>query len=172
MIFRKALGWRRGTASSIHPHKLGAVFVTVAMAYVAPAIAGAQGQLQICKRDRAEDYAEAEYWHREVVIPMGTAFSDVGTIESGDRWAKLRIFTLEPSRASGKTRSVVVRAEIGGPQDWVRKHEGPVVETVSPNDRRSLEVLVPARASDPLPSRMWPWADVPSVVATVARPFK
>jgi hypothetical protein len=126
------------------------------------------GILRICK-EAAEEYGPEQqaWWRKEVLIPAGTVFSDVGTIEPGNPWIKLRVYTLASVRIVGKARCITVGAKIGGPQDWGGVHTGEVRGMVLPSDNRLLEVLGPLDRRSAPPKSMYPWASVPPVSATV-----
>lgn len=140
----------------------------VAASIVALAAPASGGTLQICKKDSQEDWG-IDLWKREIVIPAGAVFGDVGPI--GDvtgAWLKLRIMTLTPLRLKGADRCGKVEAVISGAnEDWGRKHEGAVVDRVRPADKRLLEIVRVSDASTPTPRTMFPWASVVPVEATV-----
>ena len=132
---------------------------------------GAQGMIEICKKDTPEDY-EPGFWNREVVVPVGAVFGDVCAIDdpSGD-WIRLRVITLAVGRIADRQRCVRVPAKISTREDWGRKHVGPVIEVIVPQAKRLLEIVRWGDGPAP-PSKLAPWADVPIVEAVVATEFK
>lgn len=132
------------------------------------------GSILVCKVGTPDEY-DVAMWQREVVVPTGMLFGDVGTIDDpATEWLRLRIETLAPARLSGSTRCVTVPGRLWlRDDDYGRKHVGSVVTRIGPEARRLLEVVKMADPAAPVPDRMGPWAiDLMTVEATIASAFR
>lgn len=135
--------------------------------------AASSGSVRICKKDTPQDYADQDWWRREVIVPVGAVFKDVGPIEdaSGER-IKLRIVTTQKLSLRGEKECGIVHAIIPADDgDWGNVHIGPVRTTISRSDQRLLEIERWGTSPSP-PDKIAPWSDVVAVEATIQEDFR
>lgn len=157
---------------------LFAIAVITATALISPALsqsAASAGMLKICKQGNADEYPEPDWWRREVIVPAGIAFRDVGPIDdnAGD-WIRLQIVTTQFLSLKGNQKCGVVPAFIPRDQssnDFGRKPVGAVVYEIAKDAGRLLEVMKWGDSPTP-PPKLGPWADVVGVGATVDADFR
>ena len=152
--------------------------IVVSVAVSTPAASqtrDSEGLLKICKKDKPDHYDDPKWWRREVVVPAGVEFRDVGPIAdvTGD-WIRLKVVTMQGLSLKGNTKCGVVRAMIPSnqqPNELGRKPAGPTRYTIQKNEGRLLEVMSHGDRPQP-PPRLGPWADVVTVEATIESDFE
>lgn len=140
-----------------------------------PAQAQDEGRLKICKQGEAENWTKPEVWRRDIVVPKGAIFEDVGPIKgqaSIEDWWRLSVETLAVVTIRRREKCVTVPAKISSrDEDWGRIREvKPLVTSVTPEDGRLFAIV---RFAFPLERKiMAPWADVVPVEATIESAMK
>lgn len=154
---------------------LGFLFVVAYLSQAHSETPVSTGLIKICKKDNPSDYAEPGWWRREVMVPIGVEFRDVGTVDDASAdWIRLKVVTMQAVSLKGDKRCAVVRAKIPSGQtmsELGRKPIGPIVQNISKEAGRLLEVMSWGRGSRP-PDKLAPWADVVGVEATVEDDFR